>query len=219
MYYTVYKTTNLLNGQIYIGVHRTENLDDNYLGSGDFIIAAIEVYGKENFKKEILSLHESKEAMYAEEKRIVNRAFVKRLDTYNLTIGGKIPPDPTGLIRSEETKKKIGIKNSINMRGNIPWNKDKIDVYSKETRKLMSERQIGITWVEKYGFVETEKRKLDLIMNPRNIKQVLCIETGIIYKSINAAGQAMGTSNPIAISNCINGKRKLAYGYTWALVN
>lgn len=34
MYYTIYKTTNLINGKYYIGKHQTENIYDNYYGSG-----------------------------------------------------------------------------------------------------------------------------------------------------------------------------------------
>ena len=30
MKYTVYKITNLVNGKVYIGVHKTENLNDKY---------------------------------------------------------------------------------------------------------------------------------------------------------------------------------------------
>lgn len=33
-YYTIYKTTNLINGKIYIGKHQTKDPYDSYLGSG-----------------------------------------------------------------------------------------------------------------------------------------------------------------------------------------
>lgn len=88
MFYTVYKTTNLINGKIYVGLHVTEDLDDNYLGSGSQIRAAIKKYGKENFKREYIKVCESPEEMYALEAEIVNEDFVKRTDTYNMKTGG-----------------------------------------------------------------------------------------------------------------------------------
>lgn len=88
MFYTIYRTTNIINGKIYIGCHRTTDLDDGYLGSGKILLRAIEKYGKENFIKENLFIFDNKEDMFLKEAEIVNSDFVASDDTYNLKIGG-----------------------------------------------------------------------------------------------------------------------------------
>lgn len=58
-FYYIYKTTNLVNGKIYIGqraCNRYPSEDTFYLGSGTYFKAAVEKHGKENFIKEILML-------------------------------------------------------------------------------------------------------------------------------------------------------------------
>lgn len=51
----IYRTTNLINGKIYIGKsERRIDESENYFGSGTILNKAIEKYGKVNFKKEIL---------------------------------------------------------------------------------------------------------------------------------------------------------------------
>jgi len=63
----IYKTTNLINGKIYIGRHSTNNFDDGYLGSGVLINKAIKKYGKQNFKREILEFCYTLESLYKRE--------------------------------------------------------------------------------------------------------------------------------------------------------
>jgi hypothetical protein len=67
----------------------TKDMNDSYMGSGKQLGYAKKKYGIENFKKEILSTHETPEEMFAEEARLVNEEFVGRDDVYNLTCGGR----------------------------------------------------------------------------------------------------------------------------------
>lgn len=54
-YIFVYITTNLLNGKQYVGDHSSNNIEnDIYLGSGSYFKNALNEYGRENFKREIL---------------------------------------------------------------------------------------------------------------------------------------------------------------------
>lgn len=87
-YNYVYQITNLLDGKIYIGKHSTNNLDDGYMGSGGKIKRAQKRDGLENFSKKILKFFNSVDDALAYEAELVNKDFVKRLDTYNTSVGG-----------------------------------------------------------------------------------------------------------------------------------
>lgn len=87
-YHYLYKTTNEINGKIYIGIHSTNNLEDGYLGSGRHLRAAISKYGKENFHKEILEFFPTLDAALERERSVVTSEFCSRDDTYNIAVGG-----------------------------------------------------------------------------------------------------------------------------------
>ena len=100
MFYTVYKITNKLNGKFYIGKHKTQNLYDDYMGSGKLIKNAIKKYGSENFVKEILEFFNTEEEMnFAERKLVVIDSKI----SYNLAPGGY---GGTSFC-SEETREKL----------------------------------------------------------------------------------------------------------------
>lgn len=85
--YLIYKTTNLITGKYYIGAHETDNLNDNYLGSGSVLKKALKKYGRENFKREILKECNSREEMYSEEQSII-KIHYKEDNCYNVKHGG-----------------------------------------------------------------------------------------------------------------------------------
>lgn len=158
MYYTLYRTTNLINGKIYIGAHQTTNLKDSYTGSGRALIRAINKYKLSNFSKEILCIVDSKEDMYELEAFVVDEEFVNRKDTYNMKVGGfgggvatfamlgkhhskktkeKLRAAKLGTTHSEESKKKMGISRTGG--NNHFFGK----THSEESKKKMSECKLG----------------------------------------------------------------------------
>lgn len=104
MKYTVYKTTNLVNGKTYIGVHKTDNPHDSYLGSGKALKQALKKYGKDNFIKEILHVYDCINKAYQKEKELVNESVVADPSNYNLVCGGSISVSsrPTKVLKGEE---------------------------------------------------------------------------------------------------------------------
>jgi len=86
--YIVYKTTNIVNDMIYIGVHKTNNINDGYMGSGKIFKLALKKYGKTSFKREILFIYDNIDNAYEKEKELVNKDFVDSNNTYNLVCGG-----------------------------------------------------------------------------------------------------------------------------------
>ena len=87
--YIIYKITNIVNNKIYIGKHKTNNINDNYLGSGKVLQRAVKKYGRDKFLKEVLYIFDTEESMNNMEKDIVDEEFVKRNDVYNIGTGGQ----------------------------------------------------------------------------------------------------------------------------------
>lgn len=88
MFYTIYKTTNSITNEFYVGQHATSDLDDGYLGSGVDLLQSVKKYGKENFIKEILYIFDTEEEMNNKEIEIVDESFLSNPLVLNKQPGG-----------------------------------------------------------------------------------------------------------------------------------
>ncbi len=90
-FHFVYKTICLINNKYYVGVHSTDDLNDGYIGSGKLMQKAIRKYGKENFKREIISLYDCRREALLAERELVDINETLNSNNYNLAIGGGSP--------------------------------------------------------------------------------------------------------------------------------
>ena len=144
MKYIIYRTTNILNGKIYIGKHQTKDINDGYLGSGIALEKAIKKYGKESFKKEVLFIFNTEDEMNEKEKELVTESFIASNSNYNMGVGGEGGSHFKGKKHSEETRKKLsdmakGRTISESAREKIS-EANRRRVLSEETRKKLSEK-------------------------------------------------------------------------------
>lgn len=105
--FIVYLTTNKVNQKIYIGVHKTQlSKFDGYLGNGIFVNKpssykfartpfemAVAKYGPDSFIRATIKEFETEQEALDLEKELVDLNFIKRKDTYNVTLGGGYPPN------------------------------------------------------------------------------------------------------------------------------
>lgn len=101
-YHFTYKTTNLIKGTYYLGMHSTNHLKDGYLGSGKRLYYELNKYGKENFKFEILEHFKNREDLVQAEKKLITEQDINNNKCLNLKPGG------TGGYVSKEASTKGG---------------------------------------------------------------------------------------------------------------
>lgn len=131
----IYKTTNLINGKIYIGQDSHNN--PKYLGSGKLIKDSIKKYGSDNFIKEILEECDTKDLLNSREIYWISKYNSTDLEIgYNLSKGGG-QIAIKGRIVSEETRKKLSKK----LKGKKSWNEGKH--HSDQTKQKISNSHKG----------------------------------------------------------------------------
>lgn len=224
IYYTVYETTNLINGKKYRGAHKTSNPNDSYLGSGYVLLAAIDKYGRENFRKEILFFANSIENMYYIENKLVDKEWILSDCNYNLVIGGRSP-----MLDKEQIKNLIIQKyETIENYNNINTSKSRKTKFLKYgNENYVNTKKQSETMTTKYGVdniskvpekleetltkvreTNNERYKVDYPFQNKEIREkgrISAIENGSFKESKNPAARKIKITSP-------DGKFWISYG-------
>lgn len=144
--YYIYKTTNNVNGKIYIGQRVTclPIEKDDYLGSGKLLLKAIDKYGKQNFSKQILHIVNCRSQLNQIQKQLVNEEFISLTTNYNLALGGyggRLGKEVEMKISKAHLGKKLTQQHKEKIR--IAELGKKCKPVSKQLRKLRSQKFKG----------------------------------------------------------------------------
>lgn len=154
MFGYIYKTTNLINGKIYIGQKQSQRFVENYKGSGKLIKAALLKYGNENFICEILEWCENKQQLNEREKFYIALYNSRDFDIgYNISKGGDGGDVFHSLPQTQQKEVRQKLKNSLKNRAYVT--KDGLTYCIK-----LDELQTYLDKGFKQGFSEDIKRKL-----------------------------------------------------------
>lgn len=206
MKYCVYKHTSP-NGKVYIGITSRNPLSRWKNGHGyknnPHFWNAIVKYGWDNFKHEILFDGLTKDEACEKEVELIAKYKSNEYQFgFNRSSGGEFAG--SGVFKSNATKQKI----SRSLTGRK---------MTEEEKRKSAEAHIGLKRSE-----ET-KRKMSEIAKKRGVSektrektrtQVVCVETGKVYSSINEAARCTGILRT-SIGNCCCGRSKSAGKYTW----
>lgn len=220
----IYRVTNLINGKTYIGQsidiqrrfweHRCVSHESNR-----HLKFALQKYGKENFKYEILE--ECDESMLDERERYYIEKFKPE---YNVASGGqdssrRFPEEVRQVISRKARAQWEGMTDeeraeriAHNLKG-----PQKGHAVSEETRQKLREKNLG----KKQSSETIEKRKATfrklkesgyVRTNAWCRKKVVCVETGEVFESVKAAAASIGAS-PTGISATLKGRQKSVIGF------
>lgn len=197
---TIYLTTNLINGKIYIG--QTTTNCKSYIGSGRFIKKAIKKYGKHNFLKVILlSNIES-----LEELNLWETFYINLFGSRNSKIGYNIK---SGGSRSKFNHTSEAIE-KIKIRSNQEDNRLRI----REIQKLAV--------IKRKGSHQSEQAKKKMVITKFGIlKEIEIYKNGELIKTCNFSTEASKITGikPSAIRNNLYGLSKSSGGYIFKYKN
>ena len=222
--YIVYKTTNLVNGKIYVGVHRTvKGVTDSYIGCGvkgngkksKGFPAAVKKYGRKNFKRETLFTYpdtkEGEKAAFKKEAEIVNWDFIRDPNTYNIKLGGQY---------SSPTKQRQVVQYDLDGKFIKVWNNmTEVEDYGIAPASSVSHCCVKETYSKQYQWRYYTGSTDNIAKVTPKIRAVYQFDLQgnyiTYFKSISEASKATLIDSTLISNNC-TGHQAQAGGYYWS---
>lgn len=196
----IYTITNRVNGKQYVGqtiysLERRWRLHCSKYSGCTAIHNAIEKYGVSNFEINIIDHATTQQELDEKEQYWITTLKTLAPSGYNLKCGGE---HPTGCKFSDEIKR----RQSQNLKQQWADGKRKGHPLTAECKEKLKQ---GIQNAAKNGAYDHLK------------KPVLCVETGVVYPSIQSASEAIGCY-PQNLTRHLRGVRPTCKGYHWRYV-
>ena len=163
LFHFIYKTTDVRNGNFYIGMHSTNNLDDGYIGSGTRLKHLIYKHGNDIFNMEILEFLPDRKSLRLRESELVTSDLILEEKCMNLKPGGYggFNNDTHQLKCSQAA----GLKHAERMKKDDEYRKKYSDKLSKSGKKRHQEgnlKNFSYDWTGK-KHSEESKKKMSMI--------------------------------------------------------
>jgi hypothetical protein len=120
-HHIIYKTTCLVTGRFYIGMHSTDDLTDTYLGSGIRLRRSVEKHGADQHRREILEDLPTRDAASDREKEIITLEL--RADPLCLNSG------PGGLGAVDRSATKDETRQRLSEKSKAVWDRRRAEGY------------------------------------------------------------------------------------------
>lgn len=228
MNHYVYEITNLINGKKYIGKRscKCPIEEDKYMGSGTYLKKAIEKYGIENFKKDILQICENETVAYNVEKQYIQDTnALKSSKYYNATEGGKGFTSEVARLNIKAKWSNQEYRDKMSAIFNSCEHKMKVSNFHKgRKRSEETKRKIGDAH---RGKITSDSARLKMrnarinrykgIENHKSRQVVMISLSGEClneFDSISSAGEYINKSYQQIQKACYN-KKGIRYGYLW----
>jgi len=156
-YHIIYKTTCLVTGRYYIGMHSTDDLDDGYLGSGVRLTRSVKKYGKDQHVRSILEVLPTRTAASEREKELITEEL--RKDPFCLNCG------PGGLGALDRPSTKEETRQKLSEKGKAAWAEGRLTgmLGKKASKESIAKRVQKLT-----GQIRTEEQRVNLSKGLQN---------------------------------------------------